>query len=410
MAGRLIGALQTVSPKRGISKRGEPKTGPIGTAAWAFPNSPGEPVNPPARRASPPEARLDRTLPLDYKPYLPDEPGGPLVEEDHRVLMPLRRPALARWLPERVCPYLAFLLILGAALLHLAYLAWNCPLDLAPDEAHYWDWSRHLDWSYYSKGPLVAWLIRGSCELFGGLSEQYTGSLMFAIRLPAVVCGSLLLVSLYLLTVQVFASSRLALAVVAVGADRSGDRGGVVADDDRCALHLLLGLGAGVRPPRRLRPIELGVGSHRRDGGAGRPGQVHHGGVRPVAGALPAHQPHASPVAVFIGFLEHGGRYHAVRPAHPHLERTTRLGHLLPRPAPGRAGERRDGPSSGNRPSLGRAAQLPWHAGSDPDGLLALRLAVRRGRPQSLARTRRRACAISGGCRPRCSWSFSASV
>ena len=88
--------------------------------------------------------------------------------------------------------------------LHLAYLAWDCPLDLAPDEAHYWDWSRHLDWSYYSKGPLVAWLIRASCELVGDWSEQHTGSLTFAVRLPAVLCGSLLLVSLYVLTVQVF--------------------------------------------------------------------------------------------------------------------------------------------------------------------------------------------------------------
>ena len=48
------------------------------------------------------------------------------------------------------------LLIAAAAVGHLAYLGSNCPLDLAPDEAHYWDWSRHLDWSYYSKGPLVA--------------------------------------------------------------------------------------------------------------------------------------------------------------------------------------------------------------------------------------------------------------
>lgn len=29
-------------------------------------------------------------------------------------------------------------------------------LNLAPDEAQYWDWSRNLQWSYYSKGPLIA--------------------------------------------------------------------------------------------------------------------------------------------------------------------------------------------------------------------------------------------------------------
>ncbi len=99
-------------------------------------------------------------------------------------------------------------LILGAAGLHVLYLARDCPLDLAQDEAHYWDWSRHLDWSYYSKGPLVAWLIRGGCELFGNTP--------LGVRLPAVGCGALLLAGLYVLTVQVFRSERLACAVVAV--------------------------------------------------------------------------------------------------------------------------------------------------------------------------------------------------
>jgi 4-amino-4-deoxy-L-arabinose transferase-like glycosyltransferase len=122
------------------------------------------------------------------------------------MLMPYRPSALAsgvwRW------RLLAALLILGAAGLHVAYLAVRCPLDLAPDEAHYWDWSRHLDWSYYSKGPLVAYLIRTGCEVVG------PGAL--GVRLPAVVCGSLLLVSAYVLTVQVFRSERLACAVVAI--------------------------------------------------------------------------------------------------------------------------------------------------------------------------------------------------
>ena len=107
-------------------------------------------------------------------------------------------------LPVWACRLLAAVLILGAAGWHIAYLAHNCPLDLSPDEAHYWDWSRHLDWSYYSKGPLVAYLIRAGCERPAPWSEQYTGSLALAVRLPAVVCGSLLLFSLYILTVQVF--------------------------------------------------------------------------------------------------------------------------------------------------------------------------------------------------------------
>jgi Dolichyl-phosphate-mannose-protein mannosyltransferase len=130
------------------------------------------------------------------------------------VLMQPRRPNFLTTMPAWSCRLFAAVLILGAAALHIGYLTWNCPLDLAPDEAHYWDWSRHLDWSYYSKGPLVAWLIRGGCELFGPWATQHTGSLMPAIRMPAVICGALLLVSLYVLTKRVYGRESLALAVV----------------------------------------------------------------------------------------------------------------------------------------------------------------------------------------------------
>jgi Dolichyl-phosphate-mannose-protein mannosyltransferase len=126
------------------------------------------------------------------------------------------RPPALPTLPVWACRLLAAVLILGAAGLHIAYLAHNCPLDLSPDEAHYWDWSRHLDLSYYSKGPLVAYLIRAGCIAAGAWSEHYTANLALAVRLPAVVCGSLLLLSLYILTVQVFRRETLALAVIAM--------------------------------------------------------------------------------------------------------------------------------------------------------------------------------------------------
>ncbi|HMO25806.1 MAG TPA: hypothetical protein PKB10_06010, partial [Tepidisphaeraceae bacterium] len=62
---------------------------------------------------------------------------------------------------------------------HLLYLTINCPIDLSGDEAHYWDWSRQLDLSYYSKGPVVAYIIRASCAIFGDV--------MWAVRLPALL-------------------------------------------------------------------------------------------------------------------------------------------------------------------------------------------------------------------------------
>lgn len=45
---------------------------------------------------------------------------------------------------------------------------WMLPqTELSPDEAYYAEWSRHLDWAYYSKGPGVAATIWLGTELFG---------------------------------------------------------------------------------------------------------------------------------------------------------------------------------------------------------------------------------------------------
>jgi hypothetical protein len=39
--------------------------------------------------------------------------------------------------------------------------------ELSPEEAYYYEWSRHPDICYYSKGPLVAWSILATTTLFG---------------------------------------------------------------------------------------------------------------------------------------------------------------------------------------------------------------------------------------------------
>ena len=36
------------------------------------------------------------------------------------------------------------------------------PLQLYPDEAQYWWWAHNLDWGYFSKPPLIAWIIRAT--------------------------------------------------------------------------------------------------------------------------------------------------------------------------------------------------------------------------------------------------------
>ncbi len=71
-----------------------------------------------------------------------------------------------------------YLFLLGLSVFRMYYLSFG-PLDLSPDEAHYWEWSRRLDLSYYSKGPAIAFLIALSTSLFGDT--------VFGVRFLAVV-------------------------------------------------------------------------------------------------------------------------------------------------------------------------------------------------------------------------------
>ncbi len=90
------------------------------------------------------------------------------------------------------------------------FLTVACPIDLAGDEAQYWTWSRHLAAGYYSKGPLVAWLIRGSCAVLGNT--------MPAVRLPALLLAAGTSFCTYWLTRKLFGSDRLALGAFLLGA------------------------------------------------------------------------------------------------------------------------------------------------------------------------------------------------
>jgi undecaprenyl-diphosphatase len=110
------------------------------------------------------------------------------------------------WLSPVRCRLMLALLLAAGFFSHLHYLRHDCPIDLSGDEAHYWDWSRQLDWNYYSKGPMVAWLIRASCALFGDN--------MPAVRLPALVLAVGTSLITYVLTRRLFASDRLALGAV----------------------------------------------------------------------------------------------------------------------------------------------------------------------------------------------------
>src|SRR5678815_6087713 len=60
----------------------------------------------------------------------------------------------------------AVLLTAGLALARLVAL-FRTPLELYPDEAQYWLWSRTLDFGYYSKPPVIAWAIWATTRLGG---------------------------------------------------------------------------------------------------------------------------------------------------------------------------------------------------------------------------------------------------
>lgn len=100
--------------------------------------------------------------------------------------------------------------LIGAILLltgRLLILACT-PGELLPDEAYYWDWARQLDWGYYSKPPLVAWIIAASTGLLGNHE--------WAVRMPAAVLSTAGLVPVFLFARQLYSIRAAGLTVLAL--------------------------------------------------------------------------------------------------------------------------------------------------------------------------------------------------
>lgn len=96
--------------------------------------------------------------------------------------------------------------ILAAVLVLRVLFLFTNGLDLLGDESYYWDWSRVPDWCYYSKPPMVAWLI--------GLATLVGGDYAAVVRMPTVLLGTVSLWYFYA-TAKAFYSPRAgALAVL----------------------------------------------------------------------------------------------------------------------------------------------------------------------------------------------------
>ena len=80
--------------------------------------------------------------------------------------------------------------------------------DLAGDEAQYWDWSRRLALGYYSKPPLIAYVI--------AVLTSAGGNQEWAIRSGAVIVASLTVALIYALTLRIAKRERTALLAAAI--------------------------------------------------------------------------------------------------------------------------------------------------------------------------------------------------
>lgn len=69
----------------------------------------------------------------------------------------------------------ALMVVAGVTLLRLVLLAFN-RTDLFVDESQYWLWGQSFDFGYYSKPPLIAWVI--------GLSTWIGGDTAYFVRAP----------------------------------------------------------------------------------------------------------------------------------------------------------------------------------------------------------------------------------
>ncbi len=90
---------------------------------------------------------------------------------------------------------LAILINFFLAIFRILYVLFY-PIDLSPEEAQYWDWSRHLDFSYYSKPPLVAYL--------NFISTSLLGNTEIGVRITPIILSFILSVLTFLFVKKLF--------------------------------------------------------------------------------------------------------------------------------------------------------------------------------------------------------------
>ncbi|WP_158513088.1 ArnT family glycosyltransferase [Myxococcus hansupus] len=110
---------------------------------------------------------------------------------------------------------------LGLVLLRLVYAR---QVELAPQEAYYWQYARHLDWSYLDHPPMCAWLM--------ALSSFLLGDSEMALRLPAILSSAALSCILYSLGTRLYSPAVGLLTAIAANTTVLFGLGAVVMTPD----------------------------------------------------------------------------------------------------------------------------------------------------------------------------------
>lgn len=108
-----------------------------------------------------------------------------------------------------------FLIALAVTALRLAILA-GTPTDLFFDEAQYWAWGQSYEWGYFSKPPLIGWVIgsvtalsgsdstfwvRAAAPVFHGATAIIIGLWLATIHRPAAIWGAVIYLSMPILSI-----------------------------------------------------------------------------------------------------------------------------------------------------------------------------------------------------------------
>lgn len=80
--------------------------------------------------------------------------------------------------------------------------------DLAGDEAYYWDWGRRPDWCYFSKPPMIGWMM--------GVIGWITGNAEWGIRFAALLLGTATLAIIHRIALVLFDARTAFLTAVLV--------------------------------------------------------------------------------------------------------------------------------------------------------------------------------------------------